>query len=111
MRKLLSFIFFLVIVVAIGVAYIALVSPNINSGKKVSVKIPTGSSYADVLAILKQNQVLKNEFTFSLVSEWKHYPTQVKSGYYVFSAGMNNRQIINMLRLGWQTPVTLIFTT
>ncbi len=95
-------------VAGLAFAYYVLVSPNINGTKKISIKIPTGSNYESVLRILRDKQVLKNDFNFDLVSNWKHYPTNIKSGYYTFSAGMNNRQIINMLRLGWQTPVTLV---
>lgn len=81
--------------------------PNIAS-HKVSVKIPTGSTYSDVLRILKQNDVLRDEYTFDVVSKMKHYPEEVKSGYYIFNHNMNNRQIVNILRLGLQTPVTLV---
>ncbi len=107
MKKFL-FLFLLFIVFGAAVVHHLFWAANINAEKRVSVKIPTGSSYQDVLRILRQNQVLKSEFTFSLVSQWKKYPTRVNSGYYVFNKGMNNRQIVNMLRAGLQTPVTLV---
>ena len=108
MKKFFSFLFLAIIVAACLLAYVAFFAPNINAEKKISVKIPTGSTYADVLQLLKQNNVLKNEFSFTLVSELKKYPAHVNSGYYVFNTGMNNRQIVNMLRAGLQTPVTLV---
>ena len=89
-------------------SYWVFYADNITPGKKASVKIPTGSTYNDVLRLLRENNVLISEFTFSFVSKMKHYPEQVKPGYYVFNRDMNNRQIVNMLRLGLQTPVTLV---
>ena len=108
MRKLL-----LLLLLALGlgggaVAFYVFVMPNVNGSKKVSIKIPTGSSYDDVIQLLHDNQVLLNENTFEIVSRLKHYPGQVKPGYYVFAHNMNNRQIVNMLKSGLQTPVTLI---
>ena len=82
--------------------------PNINAETRVGVKIPTGSTYNDVMRLLKEKNVLLNDFTFSIVSNLKHYDHQVKPGYYVFNRSMNNRQIVNILRLGIQTPVTLV---
>ncbi len=108
MKKTIAFIFLVVLLIAAGGAYLLFVSPNINADKRVSVKIPTGSSYMDVLRIMRENQVLKNEFAFSIVSKMKHYPEAVKPGYYVFNRGLNNRQIVNILRSGLQTPVTLV---
>ena len=107
MRKLLVIIIFIVLI-GIRVLYEVFVAANINAEKRVTLKIPTGSTYADVEKILKQNKVLKSELMFSLVSLMKHYPDKVKPGYFVFTNGMNNRQIVNMLRAGLQTPVTLV---
>ncbi len=105
-----KFLFFLLLLAAAALigGYYVFIEPNINSSKSISIKIHTGSTYEDVLHILKEHDVLKSEFSFDLVSQFKHYPENVKSGYYVFTAAMNNRQIVNMLRLGWQTPVTLV---
>src|SRR4051812_42688240 len=106
MRKLL-WIITMFFIISAGLGYWIFVAPNVKE-KRVGIKIPTGSGYEDVLKILKENDVLKSEFAFSLVSNMKHYPEQVKPGYYVFTRSMNNRQIVNILRLGQQTPVTLV---
>ncbi len=107
MRKFFVVFIFLLLITA-RVLYSLLLEANINAEKRVAIKIPTGSSYKDVERILKENNVLRSEFGFSIVSMLKHYPDQVKSGYYIFNSGMNNRQIVNMLRAGLQTPVTLV---
>jgi UPF0755 protein len=107
MKKVIAVVFVLLLLGAAG-AYYVLVVPNINAPKRVSIKIPTGSTYADVERILHENNVLKDELTFSIVSKLKKYPDHINAGYYVFNAGLNNRQIVNILRAGLQTPVTLV---
>jgi UPF0755 protein len=82
--------------------------PNINAENHIGVKIPTRSNYEDVLRILNEKNVLVSDFTFQVVSQIKHYDRQVKPGYYVFNRSMNNRQIVNILKQGLQTPVTLV---
>ena len=107
MRRFFLIIVFFVVLLTGSWAWHVLVSANIK-GKKISIKIPTGSTYEDVVNILHENDILKDKLSFAIVSKLKHYPEQVKPGYYVFNRNMNNRQIINMLRLGLQTPVMLV---
>lgn len=107
MRSIILFVLVTTAIITGSLAYWTFVNPNIN-GKRVTIKIPTGSSYTDVIEILRENKVLKDEFTFAFVSRLKNYDTHVLPGYYVFRKGMNNREIVNMLKFGWQTPVKLI---
>lgn len=107
MKKVLSVLLLLLIVAGVA-GYVVFMAPNVNTDKRVAVKIPTGSTYDDVLRILSENKVLKNEKTFGFVSKLKNYPNHVNSGYYFFNKGLNNRQIVNMLRAGLQTPVKLV---
>jgi len=81
---------------------------NLNATKaRVSINIPTGSTLADVKKILSEKEVLKSELSFDLAAQWKDY-LSVKPGHYVFNKTMNNRELINMLKSGLQTPVKLI---
>jgi len=107
MRKLLVVILLLILAGGAYVGYHLFFEGNV-AAKTVMVKIPTGSTYADVLEILKTKKVLKDERTFDIVSKYKKYDTKISPGNYVFSRGMNNRQIVNILKFGWQTPVTLV---
>lgn len=108
MGKFITAVFIIGFIAVAGFAAWVFYLPNINSDTRVGVKIPTGSTYQDVLNILHDKNVLINDYTFSVVSHLKHYDRAVKPGYYVFNRNMNNRQIVNMLRLGLQTPVTLV---
>lgn len=90
------------------IAYATLYSPNINADKKITIKISTGADYGEVMMLLRQKKILKKEWSFNLVSYLKNYPAHTHAGNYVFYPGMNNRQIVNILRYGIQTPVTLV---
>lgn len=90
------------------VVYVTLYVPNINAERKATVKIPTGAGFDDVMTLLHEKKVLKTEWSFRLVSYLKNYPANIHGGYYEFNAKMNNRQIVNILRYGMQTPVTLV---
>ena len=103
MRKFLLVILILLAAAAYWVFYM----PNIAINKRISIKIPTGSNYDDAIRILDENHILISDIPFQLVDFIKQYPEHVKSGHYVFNREMNNRQIVNILRLGLQTPVSL----
>lgn len=111
-KTLLKIIFVVLVLVGIsgaGLGYMLFISPNINStDKPVIIKIPTGSTYNDVLAILREKKALKNEWTFNIVASYKNYNANVKPGNYVLTRKMDNRQLVNVLRAGLQSPVKLV---
>ncbi|MGC8802497.1 MAG: endolytic transglycosylase MltG, partial [Bacteroidales bacterium] len=51
---------------------------------------------------------VKNIKTFRWLAQRKEYPLHVKAGRYKLVQGMNNYQLINMLRAGHQEPVSLV---
>lgn len=107
MRYLLLLLALLAIGVS-GAVYFVFFMPNVNTQTLVSINIPSGAAYRDVLNLLNENKVLKHPQTFEVVSNLKKYPSRVKPGHYVFTRKMNNRQIVNMLMAGLQQPVKLV---
>lgn len=83
-------------------------APNINSKKPVSVKIPTGSTFNDVLELLENKKALKNAWSFKWVVQLKKFEHKLKPGHYLLTPKLNNRQIANMLASGLQSPVKLV---
>lgn len=71
--------------------------------------IPTGSSYKQVQDSLQKHDFLKNYASFESWQKIKKYQNYVKSGRYSLRKGMTNRQLVNILRSGQQTPVKLTF--
>ncbi|MCX7861778.1 MAG: endolytic transglycosylase MltG [Bacteroidales bacterium] len=80
---------------------------NININDEY-IYIPTGSTFEDVIEILKKEQLLKDISSFEWLAEIKNYKTNIKPGRYRIKKGMNNNEIINLLRSGKQEPVKLI---
>lgn len=86
--------------------------PNILVGEEKSkiIFIPTGSNFEDVVEVLKENNVLKNEKSFIRLAKYKKYPDKIKPGRYRILANMSNNELVNLLRAGMQKPVTITFT-
>lgn len=73
------------------------------------VYIPSGSTYADVIELLKEKEILLNMEHFDRVARKKNYPNHVYSGKYKVEHGMSNNELVNLLRSAKQTPVNVIF--
>ncbi|MDO9276768.1 MAG: endolytic transglycosylase MltG [Lutibacter sp.] len=69
--------------------------------------IPTGSNFEDVENLVRP--FLKRVKPFVSVAEKLNYPDAVKPGKYKISKGMNNFDLVRMLRSGNQTMVNLSF--
>lgn len=78
------------------------------SKKTYYLEIPTGSTYEDVLAIMKKDTVLKSPALFSFVANRLDYPEKVKAGRYAISKGSSILSIVRKLRNGQQEPVNLV---
>lgn len=72
------------------------------------VYIPTGSTFDDVVRILTKENVLIDSSSFEWLAEKKKYTTQIKPGRYKIHKGMNNNELVNLLRSGKQEPVKLV---
>jgi UPF0755 protein len=78
-------------------------------GEKVSIYIPTNAGFDDVKQELYSKGLILNRTSFEWLAARKKYPGLIKPGHYVLQEGMSNDALINMLRLGTQTPVQVIF--
>jgi UPF0755 protein len=87
-------------------------SPNVEIGNKetLSLYIPTGATYSEVIGLLEISGAIKNPDNFKWLAEKKGYPDKVKPGHYQLKDGMSNNELVNMLRSGLQTPVRLTFS-
>jgi UPF0755 protein len=92
-------------------AYKTIYQSNVNLGDKKSqiIYIPTGSNFDDVIRILGENNILKNQSTFELLAEKKKYKNAVKPGKYRILANMSNNALVNLLRAGIQEPIEINF--
>lgn len=100
-----------VVVVYFARNYLYISKPIIKTadGKDVSLYIPTGSDYKYVKNELSSLNVLISKNAFDWLAKRSHYDENVHPGRYVLTDGMANNQLINMLRMGYQTPVKVVF--
>ena len=69
--------------------------------------IPTGVEYDSVKSLVRP--FLRRVAPFDWVAKKKNYPALVKAGRYKLTRGMNNNDLVNMLRSGNQEPVKVTF--
>lgn len=107
---------FIFLIICIAVAfftrdYLYITKPIIQTadGKDVSLYIPTNSDYQYVKNEISSLNVLKSKRAFNWLAKRLHYDENVHPGRYVLVDGMTNQQLINMLRMGYQTPVKVVF--
>jgi len=73
--------------------------------------IPTGSGIGEVRDLLLESEVLRDVEAFDWVAEKKNYHNHIQPGRYMIRNGMNNNDLVNMLRSGKQEPVQLVFNS
>ncbi len=78
-----------------------------NTVEASTIYIPTNSNFETVLAEI--SPILKDKSSFEWVANKKNYPNVIKAGKYSIAKGMNNNDLINLLRSGNQTVVKLSF--
>ena len=115
LKKIIIWLLAFTLLAAIAVGYLAyhyVFKTNINLTREeiTYLYIPTGSSYEDVVSMLKQEDLIIDTKTFKWVAKQKNYPNHVRAGRYRITAGMNNNELVNMLRSGAQQPLNITFT-
>lgn len=88
--------------------YQKIFSPNVAK-EKAYLYIRSNDKFEDVILSLDKFELLKNVSSFEWLAKKKNLPEKLKPGKYLLKAGMNNNQIINMLRAGNQEAVNLVF--
>lgn len=114
---LLKLFYFLVIpglilvLVAASILWYRIFAPNVITGSEgiVDFYIPTGSDMHDVLDLLEENGLVRKRSTLEWVAARKNYLNNVHPGRFRIREGMNNNELVNILRSGSQAPVNLVF--
>lgn len=105
-------VFFLIVFAILGgstlawFSYSLVVRSNFD-GDPVEVFIVEGTTYDEVLLSMKTG--LKDPLTFDQWARLQRVPARLKPGRYVFEEGMSNREMVNILRGGLQTPAVVRF--
>lgn len=111
--KVFLFFFLVICVIAAFFArnYLYISKPIIKTcdGKDVSLYIPSTADYQYVKNEIESLNVLESKRAFDWLAKKMNYDENVHPGRYILTNGMTNRQVINMLRMGYQTPVKVVF--
>jgi len=102
------------IVLALGAAYLLyeiMYTPNVwtKDGKPESIYVPTGAHFSDLENMLFSKGLIIHRSNFEWLAKKKNLSKLVKPGRYLISNGLNNNELIDMLRAGKQTPVQVTF--
>jgi len=92
--------------------YNRILAPNVKpEGKQpADLYIYTGSTLDDVVQTLRDSNLIRNPDSFLWLARRKNYDSHINPGHYVIIPGMNNNELINLLRSGRQKPVDVTFT-
>ncbi len=107
--------FLFIVILAAGAAgyylYTLVFNPNVwtPENKSISIYIPTGTDYEGVKELLYSKGLIIQRKDFEWWAEKKNYAARVMPGHYVIQNGLNNDELINLLRSGDQTPVNVTF--
>jgi UPF0755 protein len=89
-------------------------TPNIETkGKRTYVLIPRGSDWKTALNRVDASGAVVDKMSLHFVARMMKYdqPGAVKPGNYELKEGLTNRQLINILKSGSQSPLQLTFNT
>ena len=95
----------ILLLLAGGLAWIAL-APNTPAYEGTrGVKIPRAASFEQVVDSLQAAGILRHRVSFVWLARLTGWHRQIKAGYYTFEAGASNYHLLSVLRRGLQTPV------
>ncbi len=72
--------------------------------------IPKGTTFKQLQNKLAEERIVNDLVSFSFLAKLKDLDTNVKNGMYLIKGDMTNIELINLLRSGAQTPVSMTFS-
>ena len=115
MMKKIKWILISIVILLLGIFslwkgyYFFVQKPNTIVNDQGIFYIQAEDSFETIVQLLEQKGYLESSYTFRKVAELKKYPQLIKAGRYRIKNGMNNNDLINMLRSGQQEAVHFTF--
>lgn len=89
--------------------YQKIVGPNVQADVPAHIYVTEGAQFEQIVAQFNEQQVLRNTDAFTWWAKRQGLPDHLKRGHYLIEPGMSNREIVNLLMSGRQTPVRITF--
>jgi UPF0755 protein len=108
MKKIILIILSILFIVGAIIGYIyysKIYNPNVV--EDTAILIPNNATFDEVTEIILPH--IKNKNSFDWVAKQKNYPNVIKSGKYLIKKGMNNNDLVNLLRSGKQATIKITF--
>lgn len=112
MKRIVAVVLMVIVVAGIaagGWVYYAVMMPNVKNDNGGWLYVRTGSTYDTLLTEMRDKDILKDYFTFDFLAGRLKLKERIKAGRYKIKKGMNNRELITLLRSGRQTPLRFTF--
>ncbi len=77
-------------------------------GEKAAIYLKNEASMDDVLAQMKENNILNDLGSFEALAEGSNLSSNIHPGKYIIKQGMNNHDIIHLLKSGKQEVVRIV---
>ncbi len=88
--------------------YQQIFAPNVHQQSEAhELFIPTGATFSTVSDYLTTFKIIKNKASFDWVAERMNYPNKIYPGRYLVEPNMNNRELVQLLRSGKQSPLNI----
>ena len=89
--------------------YQRIFSPNVElKNSSIEFFVHSDDNYTSVYKALISQNIIQDSSSFDWVAQRKKYPELVKAGRFLILDGMNNNQLVNLLRSGEQNSIRLI---
>lgn len=72
------------------------------------VKIPTGSTFEDLVKILKDEKIIIDETNFRTAASYLNYTENIKAGQYKIEPNITSKRLVTILKTFGQTPVQFV---
>lgn len=105
---------FIAIIVVLVIAfrmYKAVFLPvvDLEEGDEIILYIPRDADYEWLMDHLDEEGIIEDEKAFQWLAKKKNLVSHVNPGRYLIEPGMNNNELINMIRSGVQDPIIFMF--
>lgn len=72
------------------------------------VQIPTGSTFEDLVEILKNDEIIMDETSFRTAASYMNYTDNIKPGQYKIEPNITSKRLVTILKTFGQTPVQFV---